>query len=79
MTPGTYVEHSAGGPDAYRSLFEATFGPVIAIRSGLNPDRRVAFDAEFREFTTRGNRAAPSGPAEYPYEYLLVVARKVPR
>ena len=27
-------------------------------------------------FAERANRGAPGGPAEYPYEYLLAVARK---
>jgi hypothetical protein len=58
-------------------LFETTFGPVIAIRSSLagSPERLAAFDRSFREFTQRGNRGAPGGPAEYPFSYLLVVAR----
>lgn len=78
MTRGEYVERSSGGPESYHALFEATFGPVIAIRASLadDPARRAAFDHEFREFTTRENRAAPGAPAAYPYPYLLVVARK---
>lgn len=78
MTDGEYVERSAGGPDAYRALFENTFGPVIAIRASLaaEPERLAAFDRSLREFTSRGNRGAPGGPAEYPYRYLLVLGRK---
>lgn len=78
MTPGQYVERSAGGPEAYRALFESTFGPLIAIRSGLagDPRRLAAFDREFREFTERGNRGVAGGAAEYPYPYQLVVARR---
>jgi ubiquinone/menaquinone biosynthesis C-methylase UbiE len=74
----SYVERSPGGPEAYRELFTSTFGPVIAIRSGLEgePDRLAAFDQEFLELATRWNQGAPGCPAEYPYEYLLVVARK---
>jgi hypothetical protein len=81
MTDGQYVERSAGGPDAYRSMFESTFGPVIAIRAALATERQrlSAFDPELREFTTRGHRSAPGGPAEYPFEYLLVVAHTRPR
>ncbi len=77
MTRREYVEHSPGGPEGYRALFEATFGPLIAIRASLanDPDRVAAFDRDFLEFVTRGNRGAPGGPAEYPYPYLLVVAR----
>jgi ubiquinone/menaquinone biosynthesis C-methylase UbiE len=74
---GQYVER-AGGPDAYRELFETTFGPLIAIRSSLtgDPERLAAFDREFREFTTRCNHGPPGGPAEYPFDYLLAVARR---
>ena len=75
---GQYVERNAGGPDGYRELFETTFGPVIAIRAGLAavPERLEEFDREFREFTRGGNRGAAGGPAEYPFGYLLVLARK---
>ena len=78
MTDGEYVEYSAGGPDAYRALFERTFGPVIAIRASLaaEPQRLAEFDRSFRDFTIRGNRRADDGPAEYPYSYLLVRGRK---
>jgi len=81
MTRGEYVERSPGGPEGYRALFESTFGPVIAVRASLagDPERSAAFDRDFREFATRGNRGAPGGPAEYPYTYLLVVARKSSR
>lgn len=74
----SYVEGSPGGAEGYRKLFTSTFGPVIAIRASLEaePDRLAAFDGEFRELTTRWNRGADGGPSEYPYEYLLVVARK---
>jgi hypothetical protein len=78
MTRTEYVERSVGGPEGYRALLEATFGPVIAIRASLadDPDRAAALDRDFREFTSRGNRGAPGGPADYPYEVLLVLARK---
>jgi hypothetical protein len=33
------------------------------------------FDRDFLAFAERENRGAPDGPAEYPYGYLLVVAR----
>lgn len=79
LTAGEYVERSPGGPEDYRALFESTFGPLIAIRASLadDHDRAAAFDRDFRDFTTRGNRGGPGGPAEYPYPYLLVVARTV--
>ena len=32
-------------------------------------------DGEFHEFAETSNRGAPGGPAEFPYRYLLVVAR----
>ena len=39
------------------------------------PERRAALDRDFLEFATRSNQAPPGAPAEYPYEYLLVVGR----
>lgn len=77
MTNGEYVEQCPQGPREYQALFESTFGPVVAIRAGLEgaPDRLAAFDDELRAFTVNGNRARPGGPAEYPFEYLLVVGR----
>ncbi len=78
MRSGEYTERSAEGPDGYRRLFETTFGPVIALREllGAEPERLASFDREFREFTIRSNQGSPGGPAEYPYAYLLVIARK---
>jgi 2-polyprenyl-6-hydroxyphenyl methylase/3-demethylubiquinone-9 3-methyltransferase len=78
MTDGEYIERSGGGPDAYRALFERTFGPVIAIRASLaaEPERLAAFDRSFREFTIHGNHGAPDGRAEYSYPYLLMRGRK---
>ncbi len=78
MTRREYVEGSPGGPRGYRALFKTTFGPVIATYESLagEPDRVAALDHDFLEFATRANRGEPDGPAEYHYEYLLVVARK---
>lgn len=78
MSSQEYVERSAEGPEGYRRLFETTFGPVIALREVLagEPERLASFDRDFREFTIRGNHGSPGGPAEYPYRYLLVIARK---
>jgi hypothetical protein len=78
MTRREYVEASSGGPSGYRELFKATFGPVIATYASLadQPDRAAALDRDFLEFATRSNQGEPDGPAEYHYEYLLVVARK---
>ena len=72
-----YVERAASTA-RYVELFNETFGPSIALRAYLadQPERAAAFEQEFREFAERANRGAPEGPAEYHYEYLLVVARK---
>ena len=72
-----YVERAAS-PREYRELFKEAFGPVVGIYASLadKPDRLAALDRDFLEFATRSNRGAPGGPAEYEYEYLLVVARK---
>ena len=40
------------------------------------PKRAAALDRDFLEFATRANSGPPDGPAEYRYEYLLVVARR---
>ena len=72
-----YVEQSPGGPAEYCSFFKQHFGPVAAIYASLadDPVRREALDRDFLEFATHSNRAAPGEPAEYEYEYLLVLAR----
>jgi len=76
MTRKEYVERAAS-PRDYCELFKATFGPAIAIHASLadQPERAAALDRDFLEFATRSNRGASDGPAEYHYEYLLVVAR----
>jgi ubiquinone/menaquinone biosynthesis C-methylase UbiE len=76
LTRKEYVEQ-AETPQAYVELFEQTFGPAIAIRGSLadQPDRVAAFEQDFLEFAERGNSGPEGGPAEYVYEYLLVVAR----
>ena len=77
MTRGEYVER-ADSPRDYRELFKQAFGPVVAIDRSLanQTDRLAALDRDFLEFATRSNRGALDGQAEYPHEYLLVVARK---
>jgi SAM-dependent methyltransferase len=77
MTRREYVER-ADSPRDYCELFKQTFGPVAAIYASLadQPDRLAALDRDFLEFATRSNRGGPDGPAEYHYEYLLVIARK---
>jgi SAM-dependent methyltransferase len=71
-----YVERVDGGPAGYCELFRTTFGPYIAIRASLEPERAAALDRDFLEFATRWNEGAPGGPAEIPYDYLLVVVRR---
>ena len=77
MTRRHYVE-TATSPHDYRELFKQTFGPVVGIYASLadEPERAAALDRDFLEFATRTNSGSPEGPAEYRYEYLLVVARK---
>lgn len=77
MTRKQYVE-TAVSPREYCQFFKETFGPVVAVYAGLadQPERTAALDRDFLEFATRSNRGAPEGPAEYHYEYLLVVARR---
>jgi ubiquinone/menaquinone biosynthesis C-methylase UbiE len=71
-----YTERAAS-PQAYVDLYKDTFGPVVATYEALRdqPERAASLDREFLEFAQRANRGAPSSWAEYPYEYLLVVAR----
>lgn len=77
MTRREYFERAAS-PEAYCSFFKEVFGPTIATYASLEdePDRLAALDRDFLEFARNSNRGAPGGPAEYPYEYLLVVARR---
>jgi ubiquinone/menaquinone biosynthesis C-methylase UbiE len=72
-----YVERAAT-PRDYCDFVKETFGPVIAVYAGLadRPDRAAELDRAFLDFATRSNRGGPDGPARFPYEYLLVVARK---
>jgi ubiquinone/menaquinone biosynthesis C-methylase UbiE len=77
VTRRKYVER-AESPEAYRELFKQTFGPVVATYVSLaeDPERTAALDRDFLEFATAANSGPSAGPAEYRYEYLLVVARK---
>jgi ubiquinone/menaquinone biosynthesis C-methylase UbiE len=77
MSEMTYTEN-APSPEDYVDLYKETFGPVVSVYEALRdqPDRAARLDREFLEFAHRANRGAPGGWAEYPYEYLLVVARK---
>jgi SAM-dependent methyltransferase len=77
LTRTSYVEHSPGDTDDYVAFFRETFGPLVALRGllGAEPERLAALDADFRAFAESANSGPPGGPAEYRYEYLLVVAR----
>jgi ubiquinone/menaquinone biosynthesis C-methylase UbiE len=72
-----YVERSPD-PAAYCEFFKETFGPVAGLYAALadRPDTLAALDRDFLEFATRSDQGPPGGPAEYRYEYLLVVGRK---
>ena len=74
MTRRHYVE-KAESPAAYCAFFKETFGPAVAIVRGLadEPDRLAAFERDFLDYATRSSSGSP---AEYRYEYLLVVAHK---
>ncbi len=77
MRRGEYTEQ-VDSPVAYRELFKGCFGPVAAMWEGLadDPETASAFDRDLLSFAEGANRGPSGGPAEYPYEYLLVVARK---
>ena len=77
MKERMYTE-GAPSPQEYVDLYKETFGPVVSIYEALreDPDTAARLDREFLDFATQANRGAPDGSAEYPYEYVLVVARK---
>jgi ubiquinone/menaquinone biosynthesis C-methylase UbiE len=77
LTRRRYVERAAS-PLHYRELFKTTFGPAVAIYASLadEPDRAAALDRDFLDFAIDANQGPADGPAEYEYEYLLVVARR---
>ena len=77
MTRRSYVERAAS-PHDYREFFKQTFGPVVATYASLadDPARAAALDRDLLDFANRANRGASGGPAEYTYEYLLVIAGK---
>ena len=77
MARREYVERAAS-PRDYVELFKQTFGPLVSLHAFLadQPDRAAALDQDFLEFATRFNRGSRKGPAEYHYEYLLVLARR---
>jgi len=77
MTRDHYTER-AESPRAYHDLFKQTFGPVVGAYARLagEPERAAALDHDLLEFARRAASGPPEGPAEYRYEYLLVVARR---
>jgi ubiquinone/menaquinone biosynthesis C-methylase UbiE len=75
LTRREYVE-TAASPEQYVQLFKETFGPAVAVYSSLEPGLAAALDDAFLDFAMRASRGSDGGPAEYHYEYLLVVARK---
>ncbi len=78
LTRRENVERAPGGPGAYCRFFKETFGPVAGLYASLadHPDRLAALDRDFLGFATSSNQGRPDGPAEYRYQYLLVVGRK---
>lgn len=77
LTPRFYVERSAT-PAAYCDFIKRTFGPVVAIYDSLSErgEEKDALDGAFLEFAQRANDGPEQGPAEYRYDYLLVLGRK---
>jgi ubiquinone/menaquinone biosynthesis C-methylase UbiE len=77
LTRRAYAE-GAASPRDYVELFKQTFGPVVATYRSLTdqPERLAALDRDFLEFADRANSGPAQGPAEYRYEYLLVIARR---
>jgi ubiquinone/menaquinone biosynthesis C-methylase UbiE len=73
LTRGAYVERSPGDAASYCAFFNETFGPLIALHAALDAERAAALDRDFLAFAERANHAPPGAPAEYRYEYLLVV------
>jgi hypothetical protein len=78
-TPGAYVERVTDGPAGYCAFYKQTFGPVVAIYAALagHPERVAELDRRFLDFATRADRGRPGGPAEIPFEYVLITATRV--
>ena len=77
FTRGTYFERAPGGPQGLLDFYKQTFGPVIAIYSMLDDDRRAELDRASLEFAERWNTGTPGGPAALEVEYLLIVGRRL--
>ena len=77
MSERMYTERAPGSQE-YVDLYKETFGPVVSVYAALRDDADAIsrLDREFLDFASQANRGAADGSAEYPYEYVLVVARK---
>jgi SAM-dependent methyltransferase len=64
--------------DGEFDVVTSSFGPVVSVYEALRdePDRAARLHREFLDFAHQANRGAPDGSADYPYEYVLVIARK---
>jgi ubiquinone/menaquinone biosynthesis C-methylase UbiE len=71
MTRHMLVERHSGGPEGYVDFYKRTFGPIVAAYAAAADP--AVLDAAFLDFARQANRGEP---AEYHYEYLLVVARR---
>jgi SAM-dependent methyltransferase len=78
LTRADYTERSPGGPEAYCGFFKETFGPLIGLYESLadRPEEAAALDRDFLKFAVRSDEGAPDGPAEYRYQYLMVIGRR---
>jgi SAM-dependent methyltransferase len=66
-------------PEELVDFYRDNFGPTIAAYRGVegDPGRRAELDAAFVGFARESNVAPAGEPARFPFEYLLVVARRV--
>jgi len=78
LTPHELVERHPGAPADYWAFYQQTFGPVVALRRRLesDPARLAAFDRDCLEFVTRANSGSATGPSEYRYGCVVMVARR---
>lgn len=78
LTPHELVERHPGTPADYWAFYQQTFGPVVGLREQLrsDPARLAAFDRDCLDFVTRANSGSATGPCEYRYGCVVVVARR---
>jgi SAM-dependent methyltransferase len=74
LTRRSYVERHPDGPAGYAAFVRETFGPVIALREATSDP--AALDRDLLAFAAAADTGKPGGPAEIPYEYLLVLAER---